>query len=109
MSEFHVQQRIERYLDHLYEEEPEYVNEVRSLVLWVHFLAEEMAESGFRYDGCVFRQRHSDVTLTVKVNEGGTPLVAFTSSGTTTGCIQMFLRALRANKVRWIRDKYPWT
>ena len=104
-----VDLRVEKYLDNLYEEHPEYTNEIRAWITFLHFLDKEMAKFGLGYDGFVCRQRHSDVTLTVKATEGGTPLVAFTSGATTSSCMQMFLRALRASKVRWIRDKYPWT
>jgi hypothetical protein len=99
---------IERFLDRLFEEDPLYISDVRTWVSFFHYLPKELANLGMGCDGYVFRQRNSDVTLTVKATEGGTPLVAFTTAATPTACMLVFLRALRGSRVRWIRDKYPW-
>jgi hypothetical protein len=103
-----VETAVEKFLDRVYEEDPLYINEVRDLVSFCHYLPDIMSNYGLRSDGFVCRQRYSEVAMTVKVSEGGVPLVAFTTSSTTTSCMQVFLRALRAERVRWLRDKYPW-
>ncbi|NIS79710.1 MAG: hypothetical protein GTO14_05770 [Anaerolineales bacterium] len=103
-----VASRVEKWLDRLFDEEPASLNECRTFVLFHMFLPEIMSSYGLGLDGYVFRQRNSDVTLTVKVHEGDTPLVAFTTSADTTGCMMVFLRSLEGSRIRWIRDKYPW-
>jgi hypothetical protein len=107
-TQYDVPSRIESYLDHLFDEDPLYISEFRDILSFVRFLPELLSNLGMRCDGFVFRHRYSDVTLTVKCQEDGVPLVAFTTAADTTSCMVVFLRALRANKVRWIRDKFPW-
>lgn len=104
-----VSTRVEKFLDRLFEEDPSALNTVRTYVLFHLFLQEIMSSYQLALDGCVFRQCHSQVTMTVKVREGDTPLVAFTSAADTTGCMMLFLRALEGSRVRWMRDKYPWS
>lgn len=82
---------------------------VMDLVIFGEYGQQVLSQFGFGLCGFQVRQSNGQQLLTVKVNEGGTPLVAFVTAQTTTSCISRFLDLLEHERVNWTRDKYPWS
>jgi hypothetical protein len=82
--------------------------DLESVLLFILHLGGILSQFGLRYKGYICRQTHIDCLMTVKVLEGDTPLVAFITSKTTTGCMVKFLDLLELDRLTWAKDKYPW-
>lgn len=78
-------------------------------VLLLHLCGQNVhSQNGLGLLGWVFRQSRDSTLLTVKVSDAGVPLVAFVTSATPTGCVEMYWRQFEADRLKWMRDKYPW-
>lgn len=78
-------------------------------LLMLHTYGQKVfSQFGLGLAGWVLRQRNGETLLTVKVSEGGTPLVAFITSATPTGCVSKLFDLLERDKLVFARDKYPW-
>ncbi len=66
-----------------------------------------LSQFGLLLNGLSFRQYREDWRLAVKVEDTGTPQVAFVTAPTTTGCVTKFLDLLEKGNMRWQTDKYP--
>lgn len=85
------------------------VRVVSELCRWGFYGQKVFSQMGLGLSGSVFRQRPGSVQMTVKVSEGGIPLVAWVTSSCTTGCIEQMFDLLYADKLKWQKDKFPWT
>lgn len=85
-----------------------YTDGLPEVVLLHHYGQKVFSQLGLGLAGWSIRQKGMNHLLTVKVNEGGTPLVAYVTSHTPTGCIEQLFYLLESEKVRWHRDQYPW-
>lgn len=100
--------KADLYLEHLIERDPMYLDEARDLVLFLHYGQDVHSQFGLGFHGFVARQKGRSTQMSVKVSDGGVPLVAFSTQATTTSCIQQYLNALEDGRVRWMKDKFPW-
>lgn len=81
---------------------------VLDLVTFCTYGHQVLSQFGMGLCGFSIRHNRTSVLMTIKSLEGDTPLVAFITSGSTTGCVSKFLDLLYENRVKWQRDKYPW-
>lgn len=81
---------------------------VEDLLTFCQYGHDVLSQFSMGLCGYTFRHNHANVLMTVKVLEGNTPLVAFVTSQTTTGCVTKFLDLLFQSKLKWQRDKFPW-
>ena len=82
--------------------------DLENLLLFVVYGPKVLSQFGHRWCGFSCRQKHTQTLLTVKTISEGTPLVAFITSDTTTGCIVRFWDLLEQDRVTWVKDRYPW-
>lgn len=82
--------------------------DLESLLLFHLYLPKVLSQSGITFHGHSCRQKNGQTLLTVKVSESDTPLVAFITSNTPTGCMVRFLDLLEDDRLNWVRDRFPW-
>lgn len=82
--------------------------DLENLLLFMCYGPKVLSQFGHRYHGCSFRQKNGQTLMTVKTTSETTPLVAFITSDTTTGCIVRFWDLLENDRVTWVKDRYPW-
>lgn len=82
--------------------------ELVDLILFTTYIHEILSHFSLGFCGCSFRHNRTDVLMTVKAVDGGTPLVVFVTSATATGCISKFLDLLETDRLSWVKDRYPW-
>lgn len=102
------EERVWHIIDKLAAKDKAYIDDVFDILTWAHYGQEVFSQFGYGLAGWVFRQQAGSVRATVKVSEGGIPLVAFQTSANTTGCISAILDRLWDDRVVWQKDKYPW-
>jgi hypothetical protein len=78
------------------------------LTFWI-YLPRLLSQSGLRYKGYQLRQRDGSWLLVVKATQGDTPLVVFLTSATPTGCVRLMVSQIEDDRLKWVRDKYPWS
>jgi len=83
-------------------------DDLSDLLLFILHGKAILVNSGHKLDGFQVRQRNGQQLLTVKVHEGDTPLVAFITAATTTGCVRRLLSLWESDRMPWVRDRYPW-
>lgn len=103
-----IEDRVWHIIERLEERDKRYIDSNFDLLTWAWYGQEALSQFDLGLSGWVFRQQRESVRATVKVVESAVPLVAFITSGTTTGCIRQFYDLLWADKVTWQKDKYPW-
>lgn len=78
-----------------------------------HFFFESLlkveCQNGWTIEGCSFSQRGANTLLVVKATHEETPLVAYCTEKTPTGCVVAFSRAYIMDRVRWHADKFRRT
>lgn len=85
-----------------------HVDDLEDLLLFWCYVPKVLSQSGMRFLGYQLRQRDGQYLLMVKATDRGTPLVAFLTSATTTGCVRLFISQLEGDRLTWNKDKYPW-
>lgn len=100
--------RVKSILDHLVSSDQRYIDDVSDLLLWGFYGPDVLSQFGYGYCGSIFRQHRDSTKMTVKVMDSGTPLVAFITSASPTGCVRRFFDLLHDDKLKWQKDKYPW-
>jgi hypothetical protein len=82
--------------------------DLQDLLLFVLKMPFVLSQFGMRLGGFSCRQKHTQTLMTVKVQEGDIPLVAFITANSTIGCMARFLSLFEDDKLTWSKDKYPW-
>lgn len=82
--------------------------DLENLLLFVTYGQKVLSQSHTTLDGFVFRRKLDQWLLSVKAHEGETPLVVFITSDTTTGCIVRFWDLYENDRLKWVKDRYPW-
>lgn len=82
--------------------------DLEDLLMFVLYSPKVLSQSGMRLAGWTCRQKDDRYLLTVKVLEGGTPLVVFVTGDTPMACIRQFWRLWENDRIRWSRDRWPW-
>lgn len=83
-------------------------DDLRDLILFHSYGQKVFSQLGLGLQGWVCRQRNGTSLLTVKVIDSGTPLVAFITSATPTGCVSKLFNLVEKDAVNYAKDKYPW-
>lgn len=108
-----LETKRDEYIRHLTQQltigDPKTIDQLSDYLTWGLYGPNVFSQFGFRYDGVVVRQYRTNVRLTVKVNESGVPLVGFVTSSNTMGSIEQMFDLLWAERIKWQKDKYPWT
>ena len=102
------EQRVWAIIDKLASKDSQTVDETFDLLTWGWYGREALSQFDYGLSGYVFRQLPGSVRMSVKLIEGGVPLVGFVNSGTTTGCVRQFYDLLWDNRLKLAKDKYPW-
>jgi len=102
------EQKVWSLMDNLEGKDKSRIEQTFDLLLWGHYVQDVLSQFGMGYQGAVFRQRPGSTVLTIKVVEGGVPLVAFITAASTLGCIEQMFDLLWSNRLKWQKDKYPW-
>lgn len=89
-------------------EKSPYTEGPHDLVLLHNYGTNVFSQIGLGLCGWTLREQGQNWLMTVKVIEGGTPLVAYITSRSPTGCVEQLFYMLESDKVRWHRDQYPW-
>ena len=103
-----LDQQIDQFIMNAQREKDAARDLVTDLLLLLYYPNEYLANFGIQFCGLSLRQNRTDVLMTVKVLDSGTPLVGFITSATTIGCVEKFLDLLEADRVTWTKDKFPW-
>lgn len=82
--------------------------DLENLLLFLLYVPKVLSQFGVTVQGFTCRQKQGQTLLTVKALEGETPLIVFITSDTPTGCMVRFNDLLEADKLNWVRDRYPW-
>lgn len=82
--------------------------DAETLLLFVLYGPSILSQSGKRWCGYVCRQKGDQVLLTLKAKENETPLVVFITADTTIGCMSRFFSLFEDDRLKWVRDRYPW-
>lgn len=85
-----------------------HVDDLDDLLFFWLYVPKVLSQFGMRLGGHQLRRKDGSYLLTVKVHQGDVPLVAFLTAPTTTGCMRLFVHQLENERVKWVRDKYPW-
>jgi hypothetical protein len=83
-------------------------NTIGDLIRWGYYGPNVFSQFGLGLAGFVFRHKQHSIRMTIKVVEGGVPLVAFVTSATLTGSVEQMFDLLYHDKLKWQKDKYPW-
>lgn len=82
--------------------------DLENLLLFVIYAPKVLSQSRVTVDGWVCRQKQDQWLLTVKARENETPLVVFITSDTPTGCMVRFWDLFENDRLKWVKDRYPW-
>ena len=107
-TETKIEERLEALMDQALDGDPEAFRYVYSPFAFIEYVQDVLSQIGLGYCGFVCRRRDGMVLMSVKVTEGGVPLVGYITSATTRGCMDQFLRSLKNSRVTWHKDRYPW-
>jgi len=99
-----VQAAMEQWTDHRVVSAPD----LEATILFLCYVPNVLTNLGMTYKGFVSRQKNGQTLLTIKAAEGDTPLVVFITSDTTMGCMVRFLDLLEDDRLKWVRDRFPW-
>lgn len=102
------EQLVDSVIAQLVIKDPKAIEQVQDLLLWGLYGQDVFSQFGMGLSGYVFRQQRSSVVATVKVTEGGVPLVAFVTSAYTVSCVEQMFDLLYAGRLKWQKDRYPW-
>jgi hypothetical protein len=83
------------------------IEDTYDILLWSHYGRQVFSQYGYGVYSWNFKLETSCVTLVIKAQESGTPLVAFVTSATTTSCIEKAMDLVEKGALKWMRDKYP--
>ena len=100
--------RLDHLIDMMADGDEEVIGDFHQVWTFLDYVRDVLSQSGMSYKGFVVRQEWDNVTMTVKANESGVPLVAFITSATTRGCMRKFLELFERGRLQWHKDKYPW-
>lgn len=64
------------------------------------------SQNSWSVDGCTFSQRGPNTLLVLKATHEDTPLVAYCTERTPTGCVVTMCRLYLEERVKWHPDKY---
>lgn len=106
---FGVEADLERLKDIDWEkvaEDPSWKREHLAFHYFFERLLRIEDQNGWSIDGCSFSQRGLNTLLVVKATREGTPLVAFVTEKTHTGCVVAFSRLWLSERVTWHPDKF---
>lgn len=103
------EQRLDHLIDQLAAKDRETVDYTADLLRWALYGPSVFSQFGLGLRGYVFRQHNGSCVMTVKCVEGEVPLVAFVTSATPRGCIEQMFDLLFDHRLKWQKDKYPWT
>lgn len=73
---------------------------------WLH-LYSDLAQISAELRGVVFREKHGDWLMVLKIRQGDTPLVGFVTSKNPTRCMRKARDLLRNGGLAWSTDKWP--
>lgn len=82
--------------------------DLENLLLFLLYVPKVTSQIGTKILGFTCRQKNGQTLMTVKAKEKDTPLVAFVTSDTPTGCMSRFNDLLEDDRLAWIKDRYPW-
>ena len=100
---------VERILDRAADSDQAYTDGVEGLCLLHIYGQKVFSQIGMGLCGWSLRQKGHNWLLTIKVVDSGTPLIAYISSHTPTGCVEQLFYLLESDKVSYHVDRYPWT
>lgn len=101
-------EQVDKIVESLASRDARAIERTKDILLWSLYGQNVLSQFGMGLSGWVFRQYRTHVLLTCKVLESGTPLVAFVSGSSTTGCIEQMFDSLYSERLKWQKDKYPW-
>jgi hypothetical protein len=81
---------------------------ITDLLIFSYYGQKVHSQFGLGLMGFQCRQTHDNALLTVKITEGGLPLVGFITSANPTGCMSRYLDLLEQGHMTWAKDRYPW-
>lgn len=102
-----VLQRLEALIPTSAVSDHDTLETARDLLLFHSYGQTVFSQNGLGLRGYSFRQRNGNTVMSIKVEEGGIPLVAFVTSHTPTGCIEQLWDLFEGDRLKWQRDKYP--
>ncbi|MGB7033874.1 MAG: hypothetical protein WBF29_20740 [Syntrophobacteria bacterium] len=103
-----VTQELEAAMEQWTDMRVMHVDDLYDLLLFHSYGQKVLSQNGLTLMGHQVRRKNGQWLLTVKVTQNDTPLIAYITSGTPTGCIRLFVTQLETDRLRWSQDRYPW-